>query len=91
MFKHGVELYKYSSTERLLRGDFGKKMSRNKKLDDKHARERLLSKEDLDNKRQPKDVVKETVGKKELAKDIQYYLVDNLSYNRGSLFSDKSE
>jgi hypothetical protein len=70
MFKHRVVLYENSSTKRLLRGDLGKKMSRNKKSDNMHAGERLLSKGDLDNKRQPKDVVKETVGKKELAKDV---------------------
>jgi hypothetical protein len=45
-------------------------MSRNKKLDNTHAGERLLSKGDLDNKRLPKAVVKETVGKAKSAKDV---------------------
>jgi hypothetical protein len=91
MFKHGAVLYENSSTERLLGGDLGKKMSGNKKSDDTHAGERLLSKGDLDNKRQPKDVVKETVGKEESAKDVRYHLVDNLSYDRGGSSSDENE
>jgi hypothetical protein len=61
-------------------------MSRSRKLD-----ERLLSKGYLDNKRLPKAVVKETVSKEKLAKEVRYHLVDNCSSNRGGLFSDKSE
>jgi hypothetical protein len=91
MFKHGAVLYENSSTERLLRGDLGKKMSGNKKSDNTHVGERLLSKGDLDNKTLPKDVVKETVGKEKSAKDVRYHLVDDLSYDRGGSSSDESE
>jgi hypothetical protein len=79
------------STEPLVEGDLGKKMSGNEKSDDTHAGERLLSKGDLDNKRLPKAVVKETVGKAKSAKDVQYHLVDNFSYDRGGSSSDESE
>jgi hypothetical protein len=79
------------STEPLVEGDLGKKMSGNEKSDDTHAGERLLSKGDLDDKRLPKAVVKETVGKAKSAKDVQYHLVDDFSYNQGSSSSDKSE
>ena len=75
-----------SSTERLIGGDLGKKMSGNKKLD-----ERLLCKGDLDNKKLHKAVVKETVGKEKSAKDVWYQLVDDFSYDLGGSSSDESE
>jgi hypothetical protein len=75
-----------SSTERLVGGKLGKKMSGNRKLD-----ERLLSKGYLDNERLPKAVVKETVSKEKSAKEVRYHLVDDFSSDRGGSSSDESE
>jgi hypothetical protein len=58
------------STERLVRGDLGKKMSGKEKSDETNAGERLLGKGDLDYKRLPKAVVKETVWQGKSVKDV---------------------
>jgi hypothetical protein len=75
-----------SSTERLVGGDLGKKISGNEKLD-----ERLLTNRDLDNERLHKAIVKDTVGKEKSAKDVRYQLVDDFTYDLGGLSSDESE
>jgi hypothetical protein len=72
-----------SSTERLIRGDLGKKMA-GYEPDKENAGKTLLGKGGSNNERELKAIAKETVGKDVLAKDVPYTWVDDLSYDRGS-------